>query len=153
MLKFSPTAKKNKNISYSNSTISEYIGSNIYKIIGIPVQETILGKYKVNGKEKIVVACKNFTTPGTIIQDFASLKNTMINSNENGYGTELNTILETIDIQRAVDQLELKNRFWNMFIVDALIGNMDRHNGNWGFLYNTLTDDVTIAPVYDCGSS
>lgn len=153
MLKFSPTAKKNKNISYSNSTISEYIGSNIYKIIGIPVQETILGKYKVNGKEKIVVACKDFTTPGTIIQDFASLKNTMINSNENGYGTELNTILETIDIQRAVDQLELKNRFWNMFIVDALIGNMDRHNGNWGFLYNTLTDDVTIAPVYDCGSS
>ena len=102
MLKFSPTAKKNKNISYSNSTISEYIGSNIYKIIGIPVQETILGKYKVNGKEKIVVACKDFTTPGTIIQDFASLKNTMINSNENGYGTELNTILETIDIQRAV---------------------------------------------------
>lgn len=77
----------------------------------------------------------------------------MINSNENGYGTELNTILETIDIQRAVDQLELKNRFWNMFIVDSLIGNMDRHNGNWGFLYNTLTDDVTIAPVYDCGSS
>lgn len=153
MLKFSPAAKKNKNMSYSNSTISEYIGSNIYKIIGIPVQETILGKYRVNGKEKIVVACKDFTTPGTIIQDFASLKNTMINSNENGYGTELNTILETIDIQRAVDQLELKNRFWNMFIVDALIGNMDRHNGNWGFLYNTLTDDVTIAPVYDCGSS
>lgn len=40
-----------------------------------------------------------------------------------------------------------------MFIVDALIGNMDRHNGNWGFLYNTLTDMVSIAPVYDCGSS
>ncbi len=40
-----------------------------------------------------------------------------------------------------------------MFIVDALIGNMDRHNGNWGFLYNTLTDEVAIAPVYDCGCS
>lgn len=40
-----------------------------------------------------------------------------------------------------------------MFIVDALIGNMDRHNGNWGFLYNSLTDQVSIAPVYDCGSS
>lgn len=153
MLKFSPVAKKNKNMSYSNSTISEYIGSNIYKIIGIPVQETILGEYKVKNKTKIVVACKDFTNPGIIIQDFASLKNTMIDSDENGYGTELKTILETIDSQKVVDQIELKNRFWDMFIVDALIGNMDRHNGNWGFLYNTLTDEVAIAPVYDCGSS
>ena len=39
-------------MSYSNSTISEYIGSNIYKIIGIPVQETILGEYKVKDKIK-----------------------------------------------------------------------------------------------------
>lgn len=153
MLKFAPVAKKNKNMSYSNSTISEYIGSNIYKLIGIPVQETILGEYKVKDKTKIVVACKDFTKPGTIIQDFASLKNTMIDSDENGYGTELKTILETIDSQKVIDQVELKNRFWDMFIVDALIGNMDRHNGNWGFLYNTLTDEVTLAPVYDCGSS
>ena len=153
MLKFAPVAKKNKNMSYSNSTISEYIGSNIYKIIGIPVQETMLGEYKVKDKTKIVVACKDFTKPGTIIQDFASLKNTMIDSDENGYGTELKTILETIDSQKVIDQVELRNRFWDMFIVDALIGNMDRHNGNWGFLYNTLTDEVTIAPVYDCGSS
>lgn len=153
MLKFAPVAKKNKNMSYSNSTISEYIGSNIYNVIGIPTQETLLGQYNVNGKNKIVVACKDFTKPGVIIQDFASLKNTMIDSDENGYGTELKTILETIDSQKVVDQVELKNRFWDMFIVDALIGNMDRHNGNWGFLYNTLTDMVTIAPVYDCGSS
>lgn len=40
-----------------------------------------------------------------------------------------------------------------MFIVDAFIGNWDRHNGNWGFLYDTNTDEVTLAPVYDCGSS
>ena len=39
-----------------------------------------------------------------------------------------------------------------MFIIDALIGNWDRHNGNWGFLYNTATDEMTLAPVYDCGS-
>ena len=153
MLKFAPAARKNKNMSYSNSTISEYIGSNIYEMLGIPVQETLLGKYTVNEKQKIVVACKDFTKPGVIIQDFASLKNTMIDSEENGYGTELKTILETIESQKVVDQKELLERFWDMFIVDALIGNMDRHNGNWGFLYNTLTDEVEIAPVYDCGSS
>lgn len=39
-----------------------------------------------------------------------------------------------------------------MFVVDAFIGNWDRHNGNWGFLYDTRTDEMEIAPVYDCGS-
>ena len=39
-----------------------------------------------------------------------------------------------------------------MFIVDAFIGNWDRHNGNWGFLYNNKTDEVSVAPVFDCGS-
>lgn len=153
MLKFSPIAKLNKNMSYSNSTISEYIGSNIYKIVGIPVQETILGEYNINGKKKNVVACKDFVRQGYVIQDFGSLKNKMIDSTENGYGTELNLILETIDTQEVIDMVELKQRFWDMFIVDALIGNMDRHNGNWGFLYNSFTDEVSLAPVYDCGSS
>ena len=39
-----------------------------------------------------------------------------------------------------------------MFIVDALIGNWDRHNGNWGFLYNPETDKISLDPIYDCGS-
>ena len=100
----------------------------------------------------MVVACKDFTTHETVIQDFASLKNTLIDSGHNGYGTELSEILEAIDEQQAIDPRELKERFWDMFIVDALIGNWDRHNGNWGFLYNSRTDEMTIAPVYDCGS-
>lgn len=52
-----------------------------------------------------------------------------------------------------IDPKELCEWFWNMFIVDAFIGNWDRHNGNWGFLYNISTDEITLAPVYDCGSS
>ena len=49
--------------------------------------------------------------------------------------------------------MAVTERFWDMFIVDALIGNWDRHNGNWGFLYDARTDQMTLAPVYDCGSS
>ena len=153
MLKFAPIANKNKNMSYSNSTISEYIGSNIFKIVGIPTQETLLGYYHVKDKRKLVVACKDFTQPGIIIQDFASLKNTMIDSEQSGYGTDLDSILETIESQKVIDPILLKDRFWDMFIIDALIANMDRHNGNWGFLYNTINDEVKLAPVYDCGSS
>ena len=153
MLKFPPHAKRNKNMSYSNSCFSEYIGCQIYESIGVPVQKTLLGTYTVKGVQKIVVACRDFTEPGVILQDFASLKNQMIDSERNGYGTDLDDILYTFDEQTAVDSTVLAERFWDMFVVDAFIGNWDRHNGNSGFLYNTVTDEMTLAPVYDCGSS
>ena len=105
-----------------------------------------------NGKEKIVVACKDFTASGLVLQDFASLKNTIIDSAHNGYGTELSDIVKTLEEQTAIDPQRLTEWFWDMFIVDALIGNWDRHNGNWGFLYNVVTDAICLAPIYDCGS-
>ena len=152
MLKFPSMAKKNPNMSYSNSCFSEYLACRIFEIAGIPVQKTLLGTFTVNGTEKIVVACGDFTRPGIVLQDFASLKNQIIDSERNGYGTELPDILHTITAQTAMDAAQLLDRFWDMFIVDALIGNWDRHNGNWGFLYNTTSDTVELAPVYDCGS-
>ena len=152
MLKFPPQAKLNKGMSYSNSCFSEYLGCQIYESVGIPVQKTLMGVYTVKGKQKIVVACGDFTEPGVSLQDFASLKNRMIDSERQGYGTELIDILQTIDEQTLVDRDSLLERFWDMFIVDAFIGNWDRHNGNWGFLYDDRTDEMTLAPVYDCGS-
>lgn len=152
MLKFPPRPKRNKEMSYTHSCISEYLGSHIFDMVGISVQQTLLGTYRVNGKEKIVVACKDFTSYETVLQDFASLKNTLIDSGHSGYGTELSEIIEAIEEQSFVDPVTLKKHFWDMFIVDALIGNWDRHNGNWGFLYNSRTDEISIAPVYDCGS-
>lgn len=153
MLKFPPLPTRNKDMSYSNSCFSEYLGCQIYESIGIPVQKTMLGTYMVKGKEKIVVACGDFTEPGITLQDFASLKNQMIDSERNGYGTELSDILYTFGEQTSIDQIAITERFWDMFIVDALIGNWDRHNGNWGFLYDARTDNMELAPVYDCGSS
>lgn len=152
MLKFPAVPGINKNMSYANGCVSEYLGCHIFESIGIPVQKTLLGTYTKNGKEKIVVACKDFTVGGLVLQDFASLKNTIIDSAHNGYGTELSDIIKTLEEQTAIDPKKLSDWFWDMFIVDALIGNWDRHNGNWGFLYNSVTDEISLAPVYDCGS-
>ena len=113
----------------------------------------MLGIYTVNGKSKVVVAYKDFTFPGKQIQDFASLKNQVITSQHGGYGTELSDVLYAIEDQNSIDTRVLTERFWDMFIVDALIGNWDRHNGNWGFLYDEATDTQALAPVFDCGSS
>ena len=111
MLKFPPQAKRNKDMSYSNSCFSEYLGCQIYESIGIPVQKTLLGTYTVKGREKIVVACGDFTEPGVILQDFASLKNQMIDSERNGYGTELSDILLTFEEQTVMDPGVLMERF------------------------------------------
>ena len=146
MLKL-PYLKKEKT-SYSNSCISEYISCQIIKTLGLNVQETILGTFK----DKIGVACKDFTGNGYVLKQFAELKNSQIETSENGYGTEINEVIETIDNQTVFDQKELKNFFWDMFIVDALLGNFDRHNGNWGFLVNAELKDIKIAPIFDCGS-
>ena len=33
-----------------------------------------------------------------------------------------------------------------------MVGNFDRHNGNWGFLINESLKKIEIAPIYDCAS-
>ncbi len=148
MLKFPPKANHNPILSYANSCISEYVACNIVATLGVEVQETLLGMYD----EKIVVACKDFEENGFTLKDFAYLKNTSIDSDKNGYGTELSDILYTIEGQEICPVDELKKYFWRMFIVDAFLGNFDRHNGNWGFLINNTTGTAKIAPIFDCGS-
>lgn len=153
MLKFPASGKeKPTELSYTNSCISEHIASSIFNMLGIPAQQTLLGTYKVNGKEKIVCACKDFTDDRKILYDFCSIKNSVIDSEHNGSGTELPDILETIEKQQFVSAAILLERFWNVFVVDAFLGNFDRHNGNWGFLVDRVLQVAELAPVYDCGS-
>lgn len=64
-----------------------------------------------------------------ILQDFSSLKNQIIDSERNGYGTDPEDVTTAFMEQAIVDPVELSNRFWDMFIV------------------------VVLVPVFDCGSS
>lgn len=148
MIKFPSSAMKLPDMSYTNSCISEYIGCKVFKELGFKVQDVILGTFN----NKIVVACKDFEKNGFSLKEFSFLKNTIISSSHNGYGTELVDILSTIKEQKIVDTKILLKFFWRMFIVDALLGNFDRHNGNWGFLINEDLRIKQIAPIYDCGS-
>lgn len=148
MLKFPPKPSKNPEMSYTNGCISEYAACHIFESLGIETQQTLLGRYQ----DKIVVACKDFTSEGAILKDFASLKNTIVESSGNGYGTDLSEILNTIQEQQIIPPKKLNSFFWDMFIGDSLLGNFDRHNGNWGFLVNEKKGLIKLAPVYDCGS-
>ena len=145
-----PVREKNKNISYINNAFSEYIGSNVFKIVGFKTQNTALGKYEYNGKEKIVCACEDFTDNENVLYEFENLA--LSNKQKKKIETELNDIMEVIEENKMIDTEITKRKFWNMFIIDSLIGNTDRHNGNWGFLLNKITGNVEFSPIYDCGS-
>lgn len=153
MLKFPPSGEgKPTELSYTNSCFSEHIASGIFNLLGVETQKTKLGTFTIAGKTKVVCACLDFTVEGKQLLDFCSIKNTILDSDSNGSGTELEDVLETIDKQQFVDPVRLKDHFWDMFVADALLGNFDRHNGNWGFLYDPAEKKSSIAPVFDCGS-
>jgi hypothetical protein len=150
MLKFPPKPSSSKVMSYTNGCLNEYVACHIFSSLGFNTQNTLLGKYN----EKIVVACEDFVAANdnNVLADFASLKNTIIVSTNNGYGTELDDILDTIKEQTLIETEELLKFFWRMFIADAFLGNFDRHNGNWGFIINKKFATAEIAPIFDCGS-
>ena len=152
MLKFPAINEGITEQGYSNNCISEYIACHIIKELGLNVQDTILGTYQLHDTEKIVVACKDFTSEGTVFRQFAEFKNSQIETSKNGYGTELDEVIDTIENQLVYDVKELKEFFWDMFIADSFVGNFDRHNGNWGFLINENLEKIEIAPIYDCAS-
>ena len=143
-----------KNLSYTTSPLSEYIASQIYNSIGIDVHQTLLGI----ANNKVVVACKDFLRDSETIQDYNMIRN--------NYDEKIVDKLDEMDSSSSltiddIDELlvimneypELKERFWDMFIVDALLGNNDRNESNWGIILDKSTGNKRLAPVYDNGSS
>ena len=148
-------------ISYTTSPISEYLGSNIYRLLGIETHETKLGV--ANGK--IVVACKDFLNKNETILDYNSIKNDydeiiereleeLSSSSNNHFGTDMDEVLIVMENNNYFKKVpNLKDRFWDMFIVDAFISNNDRNYNNWGLILNNETLELRIAPVYDNGAA
>lgn len=128
--------------------VSEYLGSHIFQSIGIPVQETFLGTY--DGKN--VVVMKNFLEPEDMLVAFNGVGESSLERDKEFYQYTYEDITAMLrENMKSTNVEETINRFWDMFIVDAIIGNFDRHGGNWGFIKrNNL---YRIAPVYDNGSS
>lgn len=162
MLKFGqklePDEKKPLQASYSSSPISEYLGCHVYEIAGIPVQETLLGTYQ----GRLAVACRDFieergNVPDEELIEFKKLENSYLDSSTAGGRTPTyENLTEILENHTSLEPIrtQAKEHYWKMFAVDALIGNFDRHAGNWGYFMSRAQNRLTdTAPVYDCGSS
>ena len=153
--------RKVEGLSYVTSPISEYIGSNIYKILGYNVHETILGICFDGKRNKVVCACKDFINDDNneLLIPYTALRNdtnpiimerrdssfhSASNINEIIFQLQHNTVLS--NIKNAAE------RFWDVVLIDMLINNNDRNEDNWGVIKFKKENKYVLAPIYDCGN-
>ncbi len=153
--------KKVNDLSYVTSPISEYIGSNIYKILGYDVHETLLGICFDGKRNKVVCACKDFIKNdyNELLIPYTALRNdtnplimerrdsnihSASNINEIIFQLKHNTVLSNI--------VGAEERFWEVVLIDMLINNNDRNEDNWGEIKYKAENKYCLAPIYDCGN-
>ena len=148
-------APKQTTLSYINNHFSEYVGCHIFQTLEIPAQNTFLGFATPpnSRREKIAVACEVFCqdTPGCLIEFSKFFLHETDSQKRNK--TTLEDVMRVIEDDVMIkNKVQLKSYFWNMFVVDAFIGNGDRHLDNWGVI-EAPDRSLSPAPVYDCGSA
>ena len=164
MLKYADKVKEEKrnvlNSSYSNSVFSEHICCSILKELGFSVQNTLLGTIDLQKRDgtietKPVVACENFVPNGYELVEFKNIESSVL-AVKPGKVPRLSDIYEVFYHENEYFDnetgLEAMFFYWQEFVLDALLGNFDRHANNWGYLVNKETGKMSYAPIYDCGS-
>ena len=144
--------------SYTSSPLSEFLGSQVYAILGIDVHETVLG----TDGGKLVVACKDFRPDNGIVKEFRGMKNAMTPEMADLFDRDVATSVtgDRVDLDETLFHLrhnpqcqgrEVRRRVFDMMVVDAIIDNNDRNNANWGFLM--AGGKQALAPVFDNGNA
>lgn len=127
--------------------VSEYLGSRIFGLLGIPAQDAWLGRWK----EEEVVCVRDFLENGEVFVPFNGVGESMIDEDRERFRYSYSDIMRMLRVNAKLTDVEgTVARFWDIFIVDALLGNFDRHGSNWGFVKKN--DCYRMAPVFDNGS-
>lgn len=140
MLKF----QKRTSYGLRFNTISEYIGSHLFRLLGMNCQDTILGTYG----DEMVVGCRDFNQDGYQFVPFNDIEESTIEDDKEKYQYSYEDILTLLTInQKLTNVVETVSSFFDLYLVDALLGNFDRHGSNWGFLKKD--GKYRLAPIFD----
>lgn len=139
--------RRNSPYGLTYNHVSEYVGSHIFELAGLLTQQTFLGTYQ--GEE--VVVLKDFTTETEVFVPFNDVGDSSLDMDRERVQYEYEDIMTMLEANVKLTQVaETVDAFWDMFILDALTGNFDRHGSNWGFLKKQ--NEYRLAPVFDNGS-
>ncbi|MDO4383700.1 MAG: HipA domain-containing protein [Eubacteriales bacterium] len=140
--------RKNSREGLRFNHVSEYLGSHIFALNGIKAQETFLGKYK----DEDVVVIQDFLEEDEVFIPFNGVGDSSLEQDKEKYQYSYADIIEMLeDNVKLTDVEQTIELFWDMFIIDALIANFDRHGSNWGFIKKN--NQYRLAPIFDNGSS
>lgn len=133
-----------------SSIFSEHVASKFIRNLGYEAHETKL----IKTTKGLVVLLKDFAVNGAKLRPFKdteeSSADTDINNKNYTYDDIKYMISKHTKIPESLKKESIK-RFWEMYLLDAILGNRDRHHGNWGYL--AIGKAYTMAPIFDNGSS
>ena len=136
---------KGATAEYSNSGkehYSEFYSAQVAEILGLNHIEYDLEKFH----DELVSSCKLFTSENV---GYEPMVNIFKNKNIKYTVLDAGTIYE---IKNLLKEEFIK--FEDMMLFDAIIGNKDRHLGNFGMLNNNNTGElISLAPIFDNGLS
>ncbi len=140
--------QKNSREGLRFNHVSEFLGSHIFSMLGIETQETFLGTYK----NENVVVIQDFLGKDEIFVPFNGVGDSSLEQDKERYQYSYEDIIGMLrDNVKLTDVEQTIDLFWDMFIIDALIANFDRHGSNWGFIKKD--NQYRLSPIFDNGSS
>lgn len=127
--------------------MSELAASIVYKQLELPVQNVTLTEW--NNAPAVLI--EDFLCDGQYFVPFASL----IEENFDKEGDTSYSYENIYSVLMTHDHIKNRNKclkaFWDMFLVDFLIGGGGRNASNWGFI--GYEGELLPAPVFDSSSS
>lgn len=144
-LKYCAVDKNNKRRK-STELASEKIACEIAKVIGYKCADIELAK---DQDGELCVLNYSFLKPDESLIEFAS----EASISQNGCDRKEKYTIQ--GIKRILDTVDEKlySEFIGLQVFDALIGESDRHEENWGYIRTSKSSDIVLAPFYDNGDS
>jgi hypothetical protein len=130
----------------STELASEKIACEIAKVIGYRCADIELAK---DQDGELCVLNYSFLKPDESLIEFAS----EASISQNGCDRKEKYTIQ--GIKRILDTVDKKlySEFIELQVFDALIGESDRHEENWGYIRSNKSGNIIFAPFYDNGDS
>ena len=134
-----------------NQSTAEWLAWNVAEVLSLDCVAYSLERFAHSkGRGECVSSCRIFTSPdrgyvpASACLRFMGVDEWMLD--EMG--------IDAPDAQDAIGSAMGRTAYEDMMLFDSLIGNADRHMGNYGMLFDTNTGQILrMAPVFDNGMS
>ena len=130
-----------------HNVLSEYLASNFIEQAGGSVHHVLLGVYK--GEQ--VALCQDFTRDFGTLRTLAAISSSSIDTDQGQHEYYFDDVVYMLSNIHNMDAKTAIHDFFIMYVFDTILGNTDRHLGNWGICEQGSMK--YLAPIFDNGAS